>query len=54
MNAIYRIRNAIGAKTYERSILIIGLFTAVAMSYGFALLDEPRSVWLWRDILGML
>jgi hypothetical protein len=36
--------------------LLIGLWlgASTAISYMFALLNEPQSVWIWRDILGVL
>lgn len=34
--------------------MVAGLVVVIAMSYGFALLSEPRSVWLWRDMLGVI
>ena len=33
---------------------IIGFVIVLWVSYLSALLDEPRSVWLWRDILGVI
>jgi hypothetical protein len=35
-------------------LLVIGGPLSLLISYGFALLGEPTSVWLFRDILGLL
>lgn len=39
-----------------RETLIIGAGLAISAlaSYGLALAGEPQSLWLWRDILGLL
>lgn len=38
-----------------RALLWTGLIVSnLAMSYGFAMLGEPTSVWFWGDILGAL
>ena len=31
-------------------IILVG----VALSYGLAIASEPQSLWLWRDVLGVL
>jgi len=35
--------------------LVAGILTlTVAMSCGMAMLGEPTSLWLWRDVLGVV
>lgn len=33
-------------------IMCVGM--APVISYGFALAGEPQSVWLWRDVFGIV
>lgn len=38
-----------------RKLIIGGSLAISAMaSYGLAIAGEPQSLWLWRDILGLL
>jgi hypothetical protein len=30
------------------------VLASLPIGYGLALLGEPRAVWIWRDILGVL
>jgi len=35
-------------------ILVVALVAAIAASYGLALAREPQSLWLWRDVFGVI
>lgn len=38
-----------------RALIYAGLVAcSLVMSYGFAMLGEPSSAWLWGDVLGLL
>lgn len=34
--------------------LAAGAAISAILSYAFALVGEPRAVWFWRDILGVM
>lgn len=38
----------------ERIAVVFAVTAALLGSYGLALAGEPSSLWLWRDILGLL
>lgn len=43
--------------SYDAKMLVaavIAVPTAIGASYLSAIIGEPRSVWLWRDMLGLL
>lgn len=42
------------SKLWTVSIYAAGFIAAMAMSYSFAMIGEPQSLWVWRDILGVL
>jgi hypothetical protein len=46
----------VGARPSRWRIAVIasGYAAAFALSYGLALAGEPSSVWLWRDVLGLI
>ena len=35
-------------------VLVATMAAAVAASYGLAIAREPQSLWLWRDVLGVI
>lgn len=38
-----------------KAALLIGTFlVAVALDYVLAVLGEPRALWMWRDVLGVI
>lgn len=41
-------------RIFTVSLYAVGISASLAMSYGFALLEEPRSYWLWHSMLGVL
>ncbi|NTG07241.1 hypothetical protein [Rhizobium rhizogenes] len=46
--------NQIGEKPFVWTVYLTGLAISVGMSYGFALIGEPRSYWLWHTIFGAI
>lgn len=37
-----------------KTVFVAGVIAAtLALSYGFAALGEPQSVWLWCDMIGV-
>jgi len=44
----------IGEKPFVWSVYLTGLAISIGMSYGFALIGEPRSYWLWHTVLGVI
>lgn len=42
------------AATQPTLFTIISCAIGAAMGYGLAYIGEPRAVWLWRDLLGLL
>ena len=37
----------------DLAMIIASILLGALISFGLALLGEPQSVWLWRDIFGM-
>jgi hypothetical protein len=38
----------------RRLLALLMLGATVALSYGLARIGEPQSLWLWRDMLGIV
>lgn len=41
-------------ETQFKFAIVAIILLNIAISYGAATIGEPRSLWLWRDILGVL
>lgn len=39
---------------YPVSSVILAVIAISPLSYALALVGEPRAVWIWRDILGLI
>lgn len=44
----------LGEPLFGCVVIAIGVIIALPFSYGLALLHEPSSLWLWRDLLGLM
>ncbi len=49
-----RIIDRVGEKPFVWTVYLTALAISTGMSYGFALIGEPRSYWLWHSILGAI
>jgi hypothetical protein len=41
-------------KGFDWALIGLGIGVAGALSFGFAAAGEPWSLWLWRDVVGLL
>jgi hypothetical protein len=41
-------------KAVEVAVFVIASAVVMGVSYGMALLGNPSSLWLWRDILNLM
>lgn len=41
-------------RSHRNAVFPVILAFGIALSYGFALIGEPQSLWLWRDVLGVV
>lgn len=44
----------LGEPLFGFVMIAAGFIIALPFSYGLALLHEPQSLWIWRDILGVI